>query len=137
MRLERRKRKEGGGYGVTWFYHFPLIDMGWTRGACLAWLKDKVPHQTPRSACTFCPNRQDHEWLSLQQTDPDGWLEAIEVDRALRIPGNVVNRGMNKPLYLHRSCQPLELVQLTPAANKTEETYPRGMDGECEGVCGV
>lgn len=116
---------------------FWLIENNWTRADCLTYLAPKVPHQTPRSACTFCPFHQDFEWNKLKQTDPEGWRRAVEIDSALR--GNArAARDINGTMYLHRSAQPLELVQLD-----TNPPTPRmaqmgmGFATECEGVCGV
>jgi hypothetical protein len=61
--------------------HFPLLSLGWTRGDCLRFLTNRVPHPVPRSACVFCPFRNDNEWLHLKQTDPEGWARAVEIDR--------------------------------------------------------
>jgi hypothetical protein len=117
--------------------HFPLVERFWTRADCLTWLADRVPHQTPRSACVFCPYNSDAEWFWLRANDPEGWARAIELDRAMREPGWAGNRQMNRPMYLHRSCQPLDKVVF--------ETRPRPRDLQlsisfaavCEGVCGV
>lgn len=117
--------------------HFPLLERFMTRSDCLQYLEKKVPHQTPRSACVFCPYHSDAEWDRIRTEDPEGWRRALEVDQALRVPGNIVNRNMDKPLYLHRSCKPLEEIEF--------DTRPRFRDlqmnlsfwSECEGMCGV
>lgn len=88
-----------------WAFRFPLVDTDTTRSKCAARNKVRVPHETPRSACVYCPYHDDAEWLRIKAV-PEDWAAALDVDRALRIPGNVVNRSMDKPLYLHRSCQP-------------------------------
>lgn len=117
--------------------HFPLIERFMTRANCVTWLAGQVPHETPRSACTFCPYHSDHEWDRLKREDPRGWARAIEVDEALRLQGSVVNRDMDQVLFLHRSCQPLELVQLdtTPDPRKAQTTM--NFAAECMGMCGV
>ena len=52
-----RKRFEGKErMGIP---HFPLLDIGWTRADCLAYLKDRVPYQVRRSAWVFCPLKSD------------------------------------------------------------------------------
>ncbi|MDB5310815.1 MAG: hypothetical protein JWO38_5017 [Gemmataceae bacterium] len=38
---------------------YPLIEMGWSRKDCLAFLKDRVPHEVPKSACVFCPYKSN------------------------------------------------------------------------------
>lgn len=116
---------------------FPLIERFMTRANCLDWLSGRVPHETPRSACTFCPYHNDHEWDRLKREDPEGWARAVEVDTALRAEGSVVNRDMDQVLYLHRSCKPLGLVQLdiTPDPRKMQTVM--NFASECMGMCGV
>jgi hypothetical protein len=46
----------------------------------------------------------------LKETAPEGWQRAVEIDHALRQEGTVANREMEKNLYLHRACVPLDLV---------------------------
>ncbi len=117
---------------------FPLIDKLITRANCRTYLQDKVPHQTPRSACVFCPYHDDYEWNRMKETDPAGWSRSVEIDRALRADGSVVNRDMKSSMYLHRSCQPLELVQLNPKAQIPRAVQlPMNFAGECEGMCGL
>lgn len=111
---------------------FPFIDMGWSRQGCIKWLEGRLPHAVPRSACVFCPYKTNKEWLHLKETDAAGWARAVEIDNALRQEGNVVNRKMEQKLYLHRSCIPLELVDL----GKTHTLF-RPLENECQGMCGV
>jgi hypothetical protein len=121
---------------LRWSYAFPLVDADVTRGWCLSYLDGRVPHQTPRSACVYCPYHSDAEWLNIQSV-PEDWALAVSVDRSLRVAGNIVNRNMDQKLYLHRSCQPLELVQLNPKPSVLELQMSMDFVGECEGVCGV
>jgi hypothetical protein len=117
--------------------HFPLIEKGWTRADCLTWLASKVPHQTPRSSCVFCPNHKDAEWVMLREADPGGWRRAVEIDRALREPGVVVNRDMSQAMFLHRSCQPLDEVAFNTCPTPRELQMGTGFSHMCEGSCGV
>lgn len=116
---------------------FWLIENNWTRANCLTYLADKVPHQTPRSACSFCPYHQDFEWDLLKRTDAVAWARAVEIDAALR--GNArAAKDMHGEIYLHRSAKPLPLVQLD-AKPPTARMVQTGLNfsEECEGVCGV
>lgn len=118
-------------------YAFPLVDLMMTRANCLNWLEREggVPHRVPRSACTFCPYHSDSEWQTIK-ANPQDWARAVEVDNALREPGRIVNRNLEQRLYVHRSCVPLERVQLKPR-NERELQLGLGFAPECEGVCGV
>ena len=116
---------------------FPLIDLGMTRAACRTYLAEHVPHTVRRSSCVFCPYHSDSEWLRLKEHDTNGWDRAVEIDRALRVPGNIVNRNMDKQLFLHRSCEPLEDVQFSVSDDPREAQLSLGFVAECEGMCGV
>ena len=117
--------------------HFPLVERWMTRPDCLNYLADKVPHQTPRSACVFCPYHSDAEWFHLRENDPEGWGRALEIDGALRKPGNIVNRKMDKALYLHRSCKPLDEVEFDTRPKPRDLQLSMSFASVCEGVCGV
>lgn len=78
---------------------FPLIEMNWTRNDCLKWLEGRVPHQTPRSACVFCPYHNDYEWDRLRREDPSAFARAVEVDHVLRNPEAVITRAHTHGLF--------------------------------------
>lgn len=120
-----------------WDCEFPLFDQYMTRQDCLAYLKDRLPNiHIPRSACVYCPYKSDAEWQLLKETDPHGWARAVEIDKAIRDETSVCTRGMNATQYLHRSCVPLELVQLQPKEESRQKRIPWS-DMDCEGMCGV
>ncbi len=116
---------------------FPLIDHMMTRSNCLTYLHDKVPHETPRSACVFCPFHSDYEWDRQKREDPEGWAQSVAIDHMLRTPGNVVNRNLDQQLFLHRSCVPLDLVQLDIRPDPRKAQLAMNFSSECMGVCGV
>lgn len=126
VRIKERVEKERHGSA-----RFPLLEIGWTRADCLRYLANKVPHDVPRSACVFCPYHSDHEWKRLK-ADAESWARIVEIDRLLRTPGVIVNRGVRQPIYLHRSGRPIDEVDL----NESQLEFP-GFVRECEGVCGV
>lgn len=110
--------------------HFPLIEMGWTRADCHRYLAGRVPHETPRSACVYCPFHSDQEWLRIKQS-PEDWALAVKVDTGLRTPGKIVNRNMDAQMFAHRSCVPLAQVKF-----KHERQFNM-FTTECEGMCGL
>lgn len=129
-RAERAKRRFEK---VKWAVPcYPFIEMGWSRQDCVKWLEGRLPHAVPRSACVFCPYKTNKEWLHLKETDSAGWARAVQIDNALRQEGNVVNRKMEQKLYLHRTCIPLEMVDLGKS-----NTLFRPLENECQGMCGV
>ena len=110
---------------------WPLIEQGMSRAACLEWMAQRG-WSAPKSSCTFCPFRSDESWINMKATDPDSFLDAVNVDRALR--SNGVMGSFKAVPYIHRSCKPLEEVDLRTNA---EVGQPDLFMNECEGMCGV
>jgi len=98
---------------------FPLIELSWTRTDCQNYLTDNGFPNTPKSACTGCPFHSNAAWRHLRDTDPTGWTQAIAFDTSIR-HGHPRATHTGHPLrgqyYLHRSCQPLNQVDLDPPA---------------------
>lgn len=113
---------------------YPLIDRGWSRSDCVAYLQSRLSYAVPKSSCVFCPYRTNQSWRHLKHTDPQGWRRAVEIDNALRADGSIVTRGFRQKLYLHRSCEPLEKIDLDALAPNTLDPMTTG---ECQGMCGV
>ena len=112
-----------------WITHrHPLIEMRMTRRDCKKWLKENYPHiNTPRSACTFCPFRNNEDWITVRENEEE-WEKVVEFDKKIR---NADKRGEDK-LFLHNSCKPIDEVDFY------EKTPQLDMfNNECEGMCGV
>lgn len=122
----------------NWKLEFPLFEMEMTRADCVKWLADYgVPHETPRSACTFCPYRSNAEWKRLKETDPESFAQAVEADRAIRDKRSRCNQGMRDFMWLHRSCKPLEEIDFDANPRDLPGQRLFGFESECEGMCGV
>jgi hypothetical protein len=107
---------------------YPLIEARMRREDCAALLRD---HRLPvprRSACVFCPFHSDEYWRELRE-HPGEWKRAVKFDRAIRDMGAV---GVRSSVYLHRSCQPLEVIDFS----NVEPRQPDGFQNECLGHCG-
>lgn len=109
---------------------YSLVDRRMSRWDCEQWLRRNGHAIPPKSACVFCPYRRNVEWRRLRDDEPQAWADAIAIDRAIRSPGYA---GLVGECYLHDSMQPLELVDLSTAA---ELGQPNLWDDECEGMCG-
>ena len=127
----RAARMRGRNAAIPWSsVHFPLIEEMMTRGDCLRWLdKFGVPHETPRSACVFCPYHSNRAWRRVK-ANPVDWERACEVDDALRRPEFIEKSNLRGKLYVHKSCRPLREANL-------EEDQKTMFDMECEGGCGL
>lgn len=119
-----------------WSVRFPLIEKQMSREDCVEYLADKVPHETPRSACVFCPYHSDAEWARVK-ANPADWAHAVAVDASLRRPDVIAQRRLRQELYVHRSCKPLDQVELKPEP-PAKRALQLLMSWECvEGVCGL
>ncbi|WP_019901929.1 hypothetical protein [Salinispora arenicola] len=99
---------------------FPLLNLGWQRKDCLAFLADHELADTPRSACVGCPYRTDAEWARLRRDDPTGWDDAVAFDAAIRhgsARANAAGQRLRGQFFLHRQRVSLDQVTLHPRAN--------------------
>lgn len=110
---------------------WPLIELGINRAKCQDWLTNHGWY-APKSACTFCPFRSDESWIHMKSTDPDSFEEAVMVDRAIR--DGIHAQKLKAVPYIHRSCKPLDEVDLRSDAELGQGDL---FGNECEGMCGV
>lgn len=97
-----------------------------TRNDCVNWLKANGFEIPPTSSCTFCPYQSDMSWLDLKMNDPKEWKAVIRLDDAMRYSSK---KGVNEPIYLHRSGKPLKEVVF----NEDQQS----INYECGGNCDV
>jgi hypothetical protein len=117
-----------------WQQHrWPLIETRMSRNDCLAWSAKRGFPKPPKSACTFCPYRDNSGWRDMRENDPVSFAEAIKVDEAIRDIG-VHKKFIGTP-YLHRSLKPLDQVDFSTAAERGQTEF--GFVQECDGMCGV
>jgi len=108
---------------------YPLLDRHMTRGACLSWLRTHGYPEPAKSACLGCPFHSDAYWRDLRESSPGEWADTVAMDAAIRsgIP------GVKGHAYMHRSCQPLDQVNLDAPMATVEQPWL----SECEGICGI
>jgi hypothetical protein len=107
----------------------PLLEKRMTRRDCLKWLAEQGYPTPPKSACTFCPYRNDAGWAAMKENDPQSFAEAVEVDELVRQGGHM--RKRRNELFVHRSLKPLADVDFSTGDE------PDLFNNECEGMCGV
>lgn len=114
---------------------WPLIDQRMNRNDCLRWMERHGYPIPPRSACTFCPYRSDHEWRQLRDKSPDDFADAVKIDTIIR-PGfkRITTKASTGRLFLHRSLVPLSDVDLSTAEDRGQGNL---FNEECEGMCGI
>jgi hypothetical protein len=106
---------------------FPLLDLGWSRRACLAYLEDRGWASTPKSACIGCPFHGNRAWRHLRDTSPDEWADAVDFDASIRAgSARALAQGqeLRGSMYLHRSRVPLgeaPIDRVTLAERKADQ----------------
>lgn len=109
---------------------WPLIELHMTRRDCLKWMMERQYPEPPKSACIGCPYHNNDMWRDMRDNDPVSWADAIEIDKIIRSGF----RGMKKELFLHRSCVPLDQVDLSTPEDRGQLNL---FLNECEGMCGA
>lgn len=80
------RRKVDHHEDAHWFYRYPLREWGWDREACEAVIRRHGLPVVAKSSCTFCPAMKPHELIDLFDTEPDKFLEAMQLE-ARALPG--------------------------------------------------
>jgi len=88
-------------------YYYPLIEERMSRSECISFFKDRSFPVPPKSSCVFCPYHSNKNWKELKEKLPDQFDKAVKIDNAIR---DSSKKGVKEPIYLHRSCTPLERV---------------------------
>lgn len=107
---------------------YPLIDKRMSRGDCIEWLKRNNLPIPPRSACIFCPLRDNNQWREM---DRDEFKQAIRFEAAYQAAHGYL--GESVP-FLHRQMVPLNQVDFS---TEEERGQLNMFNNECEGMCGV
>jgi hypothetical protein len=106
---------------------YPLVDARLSRLDCVRYLEELDLPVPKKSACVFCPYHSDAQWKDLKQNYPAEWERAVAYDKHIR---NSTKAGERRPAFIHRSCRPLDEVDLN-------ENQRELFGNECEGMCGV
>jgi hypothetical protein len=107
---------------------FPLIDTGLSRDDCNEIIKNAGLPVPKKSACVFRPYHDDRYWHDLKANHSEAF---VAFDRKIR---DMTRTGIGQPVFLHRSLQPLELIDF---GRRLGLPVLDGFHGECEGMCGV
>ena len=112
---------------------FPLIEQGASRAQLHKWFQERYPDRIlPKSACIGCPYHSDGVWKDMKERDPDSFMDAVQMDIELRSNPNITALTPDAKAYLHRSRQPLALVDFSDTKG-----YQDLMNEECDGLCGI
>jgi hypothetical protein len=111
---------------------YPLLEKMMTRKQCVEWLREHDYQIPGKSACTFCPYRDDNSWREMKMNNPKSFAHACKIDNAVRNHGHL-NKQRNE-LYVHRSLVPLAEVDFSTPEDHGQLNL---FNNECEGMCGV
>lgn len=120
-----------------WAVHrFPLLEQDMNREQCQQWLQRNYGKRAPKSACIWCPFHDDVFWRDMMINSPDDFAHAVHFDKQIRT--NTV-KGVRAEVFLHKSCQPLDQVDLRTAEDAGQQAMfdENGFAVECEGMCGL
>ena len=108
---------------------WPLIEEQMHRHHCVSWFAAYYPDRPlAKSACIGCPYHDNGLWRDMKLNDPVSFDEAVAFDAAIReLP------GFDQRQYLHRSCKPLDEVDLRNDEDRGQLSF---LD-ECDGMCGI
>ena len=125
---EIQRMKESQMYNITYFY--PLIYMGMSRKDCIKFFKDNNFPIPVKSSCVFCPFHSNKFWKEIKEENGAAWKTSVKVDETIR---DSSQRGLEDPLYLHRSLIPLKDIDFE---DRQESLFADDLF-DCEGHCGL
>lgn len=110
----------------------PFIwDAPMNRSQCVAYVERELGFTPFSSACVICPFHSNDAWLEIKKNDPEGFDEAVKLDKMLRDPNNKMK--FNSQVYLHKSRKPLGEVDLNEDQLNMDDLF----EGMCSGFCGL
>lgn len=113
---------------------FPLLELRWTRRACLVWMEQQGYPLPPRSACVYCPYHSDAEWRRLQAEEPTAFAAAVQFEKQLQASKSAANPESSVP-FLHRSRKPLDQINFLTDVERGQQLLGFDEQDECEGGC--
>ncbi len=72
--------------------YYPLVEWGWDREKCIAYLLEVTGHQADRSCCVWCPFARSHIIACFRQ-------EPASAVRAMRIEQTAVSLNQNSTIF--------------------------------------
>lgn len=99
---------------------YPLLTIKpMSRVQCQLWLEQSYDGLVaPKSSCVGCPFHRDYDWQQIKAS-PAEWQMAVEVDKSVRRDGDY-------SCFLHKSCNPLDEVDLRTPQEKGQLEFDLG-----------
>ncbi len=130
---DERQRERASGVKFITNTH-PLLELGWSRRDCEAWLESEFGIKAAKSACYYCPYRSNAGWKAMKEEDPEQFERACQYDEAIReAQGKKVRgAGIVGQLFVWRGYEPLRTARFDKVAGQIDF----GFEQECDGMCG-
>ena len=113
---------------------YPLVMNKITREQCYQWVKDNYNYELKKSACVFCPYRDNLSWKQMKHHDPEAFAKAVAFEKFINANAHLLNLDADE-LFIHSSLVPLDQADFEPKRPEFQEVNP--FDNECFGICGV
>ena len=107
----------------------PLLDARLSRTQCQEILTAQGLPIPKKSACVFCPYRDNKGWRQMRDESPEEWEKAVAFDEAVR---DMTQARIKKPGFVHSSLKPLRDAPIDVGTDQLDM-----FTEECEGMCGV
>lgn len=124
---ERMKPNPTAQFNNRW----PLIEMRMSRPDCQTWLKERNLPVPNKSSCIRCPYHNDAYYLEMKEQRPEDWSTVIQFDRDLRNGRLRLTTSVKGEVFQHRSCIPLEEVELQPPTDDNQLSFAFCDEGHC------
>lgn len=129
---ERQREKSSSVRFITHVH--PLLEMGWSRQRCEAWLWENHGIKAAKSACVYCPYRSNAGWKRMKVEEPEEFERACQFDESIREAQGKKMRGAGivGQLYVWRGFAPLRTASFDDMPGQMDF----GFEQECDGMCG-
>ena len=100
--LDERHRARGTKTEKWISYRYPLIDLQFSRKACVDLIKSAKWEMPIRTSCVICPQRTQFEWLRLKYECPEDFERACKIEKEIQ--------ERDPRIYLSSRCKPLSSI---------------------------
>lgn len=127
------RMKPSQEYWIT--NEWPLVEARMRRGDCENLLREHGVPVPEKSACYFCPYRNDQSWLDMKNRFPEQFERAVQFDKEIR---DLSTMRVKRKFFLSSALKPLDQIDFADRiAKRTALPLFDSFTEECEGVCGV
>lgn len=114
--------------GFEKWYEYPLIDVQYSRSACVHEIQAAGLPVPPKSSCFFCPFHSPNAWIELKREEPELFATSVAIETLVNKKRDSIGKDH---VYLHRRAQPLEV-----AVADQLSLFESGCANECDsGFC--